>query len=144
MDREIKFRAWDKVEKILCQVSLINFEKGCFLTGNSPTPGEYQDDCWVEGIKEGHFVDFENIKLMQYTGLKDRNGKEIYEGDIVKFNDKVGLIKYEIRACQYWILINGDKYYYRPLTADSGYDSGLFNQNLEIIGNIFENPELLK
>ncbi len=64
--REIKFRAWDKVEK---QMITKNF--GNFINFNGTV--------FHNGMKQGDWT------LMQYTGLKDKNGKEIYEGDIVQF-----------------------------------------------------------
>ena len=54
MKREIKFRAWDKEEKILCSVRNINLDLGCFLVGNSPTP---------ERVDEKIIVDYQIITI---------------------------------------------------------------------------------
>lgn len=104
--REIKFRAWDKKRKEF----LKSFDIGC--------RGMIICD-------ERH--ETQNIVLMQYTGLHDKNGKEIYESDIVKINyrnDPV-VMSWREREAQ-WSL------------------AGFFPEHLEVIGNIYENPELLK
>ena len=85
----------------------------------------------------------DKFELMQYTGLKDSNGKEIYEGDIVRYeipwldNEKViRLIKYDETFLGF---VGGDK----EKTYIILYEI-LEMENIEIIGNIYENPELLK
>ena len=90
----IKFRAWDKKEKVMCEVSTINFDKGCFLVGNSPTPDDVLDfNFIIEGIPDGHFVKFDDLILMQSTTLKDFNNEEIYDKDIVKFASNLYVIE---------------------------------------------------
>lgn len=68
----------------------------------------------------------------QFTGMTDKNGKEIYEGDIVKYNKEVTQVKCDIRTARY-ILFDGRISY-----------SLIDDENYEVIGNIHDNPELLK
>jgi uncharacterized phage protein (TIGR01671 family) len=103
--RKIKFRAWDK------EKGMLHYD-GIF---NSP-----------------NF--FDNSNLMQFTGLKDKNEKEIYEGDVVKDVGIIGEIIYV--ECSFRINPEGNK--------KIEFTESLLNyDNLEVIGNIHENPELL-
>jgi len=112
--REIKFRAWDPIHKRMFDCDIISDDRG------------YEH--W-QYFEDGN--PYSNI-LMQFTGLKDKNGKEIYEGDAVKFwsNELIGFI------------------YWSESTARFEISQGHFNivdiSKSEIIGNIYENPELLK
>ena len=122
--REIKFRAWLKEERKMVNVEtlFIGINRLCF--GNSKTEDLF-------------FRDFEEVELMQYTGLKYKNGKEIYEGDIVILNDAEEenrcVVKYKYGS---YILVDGD------LREDlSNVESHKF---LEVIGNIYENKSLLE
>ena len=119
MDRELKFRVWDK------------------YSGKSPTGGMHYFDA-MEICDNGLFFknskfdleqnhnDDESAVVMQYTGLKDKNGKEIYEGDIFK----QGNYPYT------WHIVS--------------FTKGAFNisvystQKGKVMGNIFENPEILE
>lgn len=116
--REIKFRAF------------AGYKMEYFELGDT-VPYYYPDE-------NSPAVEYEPV--MQYTGLKDKNGKEIYEGDIVKTDS-------------HW---NGD-YHVRELNLEVKFENGCFitdsmgegliadyfNKRLEVIGNIYENPELL-
>lgn len=124
--REIKFRVWDGKK-----FGYIHLQSGVgkiTLPGVDFMPHEYRD--------------FGQIKLpdstifQQYTGLHDRNEKEIYEGDVMTFVDPLN--KAEI----FW----NDKLarFCRRIDGNSAFFNGEMANNGEVIGNIYENPELLE
>ena len=121
--REIKFRAWDNVKKEM------------FFSID--TAGSLID--FFTHFREIH-DGYGRAHLMQFTGLLDKNGKEIYEGDIIL---RKGLeIAYEIQWINQsggWFLVHKDMR--MPLSAM--YLSIMYLSIMEIIGNIYENPELL-
>jgi uncharacterized phage protein (TIGR01671 family) len=121
--REIKFRAWWAEQRIMHEFGLgQDYFKHCF----SPVDEENYT-CELEYA----------TAIMQYTGLKDKNGKEIYEGDVVsdgKIKSKVFWGKYSLRLYH----INTVK------TSHPGSEwmPFRFEGDYEVIGNIYENPEL--
>ena len=90
--KNIQFRAFDKKEQKLCRVSVINFDLGCFLEGNSPTSDTYTEDMIIEGIKTGHFVNFEDLELMQYTKCDDVDGNNLFNNDIIDYYNVLYII----------------------------------------------------
>ena len=114
--REIKFRAWNVLEN-----KMIPWEEMWSILGvTSITTYEHQHDSI--GKTKPLYIP------MQYTGLKDKNGKEIYEGDILYGNeDENDTVVYE-----------ENKFILQPLGDDS-----IFWEKSEVIGNIYENKELL-
>jgi len=125
--REIKFRAWDGKEIHYGQP--IKNKLGLWLLTNM-NPHYCSEYGYIE-------VDAPiPVKiLMQYTGLKDKNGKEIYEGDVVK----EGEFKYIIQWGAAGFMIRGIGV--RHSEYITSFD---FLNEYEIIGNIYENPELIK
>ena len=126
MNREIKFRAWHKDLKKMFKIGQITLEKGTW----NFEPND-RDFIGMSIPYQPSFV------LMQYTGLHDKNRKEIYEGDILKVYYKgvseVGYVEYDNDYCEYKIIINTDKDYFSLWKSI----------DLEKIGNKYDNPELL-
>lgn len=121
-----KFRAWDKETQTMLDVSLIDFKKSVLV-------GEH----WEFG--ETNFINFDDVNLMQSTGLKDKNCKEVFVGDIIKCT----------RGCPHEVYLEkeygGTFIGGMPAIYLKGLLSGYaWTGAEEIIGNIYENPELLE
>ena len=122
MKREIKFRAWNKEDKIM-----IDLQKITPLALNDMMNTQLN----LQG-RSGLFIPFfKELELMQYTGLHDKNGKEIYEGDIVDNDDYIE----DAHCCN-----NLGK---TAVEFKDGCFVGMIGEIVEIIGNIYENPKLL-
>jgi len=114
--KEIKFKAWDKKKK-----DFVFYPHGI------------QTTVMLDGSKV-ITIDDEDVEFLLFTGLKDKNGKEVYEGDICEYHNGrgvyVGVVKYIQEYSAFRIEFN-----------DGTWTDLAF---VEVIGNIYENPELLE
>lgn len=119
-----KYRVWDKELQTMLDVSLIDFKKGVLV-------GEH----WEFG--ETNFMSFDEIVIMQTTGLLDKNGKEIFEGDIFGTKDGLlnGVVEYRSDLGMWTNSLIRYNNFERLCTVAN---------SREIIGNIYENPELVE
>lgn len=123
MNRKIAFRAWNKKNKIMINAIFVGLGKVYGMTKIFKPSKELED-----------------VILMQYTGLKDKNGKEIYEGDIIQWINRttnggmkdITVIEYDDKDASFYI----GSWYDRDFPDTS--------QKALILGNIYENPELLE
>ena len=126
--RKIKFRVWDKKKKEM---------KTCcpnYLVGGDGTLH------WQFGLQEPWPLIAREHEVMQYTGLKDKNGKEIYEGDIVSGGFGIppvgvrSVVEYDGSA----FIVRTEKHNPKQATLKTAIEC----LDIEVIGNIHENPEL--
>jgi len=120
--REAKFRAWDGIRKKMSEpFNLYMLKDGYFIDR--------------EGTAEASTFILSDCDILQYTGLKDKNGEKIYEGDVVKgifYEGKLETMKIEWHERMAGFIISGYPMHIHGL------------HGVEVIGNIYENPELLK
>lgn len=136
MKREIKFRGKSIRSDEWCYGNLSIYEDERDITGY---------DIFGEGICDWKDETVDSDTIGQYTGLKDINGKEIYEGDIIKGldstkNDILHVVKWDDQTASFEAyLIPFDKYLHKGPLSQNWLD--FFDK--EVIGNIYDNPELL-
>lgn len=87
--------------------------------------------------------DFDEVELMQFTGLKDKNGKEVFEGDVIRDSDGFeGIVQYDKSYGMYGIAYLPTKSNGIDMTFEELKDK--YWNTFEVVGNIYENPELLE
>ena len=131
--REMKFRAWHKkLQKIL---EIDSIEMDIYKAGKISTLTGYDKDTWINNIN------IEDIELLEYTGIKDVDGVEIYEGDIVEKEFMEPWIEEKLIGTVemiegHWSVVNDKKKIAEYLWDETDID--------HVIGNIYENPNLLE
>lgn len=121
MSRPLKFRAWNKQGKLMHD-GLPLYKNRVFVVAGQ--------------LRRDHFMvefDTDEYELMQFTGLKDKNGKEIYEGDVVQVGGHVMDVRWV--GAGFWLV--------KPELSDVELHQNTA-KNIEVIGNIYENPELVE
>lgn len=117
-----RFRAWDKEFNLMSVVTRLDY--------------------WSEIVEmsdgELYIQKLDKIELMQSTGLKDKNGKEIFEGDVVLVLDSTYTVFYDNEKGSYRLKPHDDRW---NVDYMSNFSHG---GNFEVVGNIYENPEFLE
>ena len=126
--REIEFRAWDKKRKKMVNVYTL-------IIGNEKISYEVKEIFGNYAANYLQTIDIEQCELMQYTGVRDKNGVKIFECDIVKFDNKLYKVIWDNDECRFGLTNNVEN----TLLLLTSWRM----QKLEVIGNIYENPELL-
>ena len=138
--REIKFRAFLRSDQRLSNGIALGYEKypkGIYEVMELNFANETAT-LWSEKEQTCFEASFRKIELMQYTGRNDANGVEIYDGHIVKFHSGEGgrtikgIVEFDDNSCFYACEVGN---YLYPFMTTFGF---------KVIGNIYENPELLK
>lgn len=140
MNRSIKFRVWDnKSLRFLSENEFTLFKNGCLNLKSKTITNPSENTLDQYYFSENRFT------IQQFTGLLDKNGREIYEGDIVQYNRRSSYdgINFEVKWSEDnwgWVLVSKNKDYLINEQTPEGYRY----EFIEIVGNIFENPDLLK
>jgi uncharacterized phage protein (TIGR01671 family) len=173
--RDIKFRAWDKNEEAMVDAFTLwdlleefRYAEGEAIRENNKTVEFLGKPS--RGLSSFFYGENDHMHLMQYTGLKDKNGVEIYEGDIVKMHyfyqslgANMGVVESEEEIVGEvfhdefgWAITNIQGRHWEELTAyepgeGKSYIAHLYNmdgqtheESFEVIGNVYENAELLE
>jgi uncharacterized phage protein (TIGR01671 family) len=141
--RPIKFRAWSIEGKTMWYISK---QMTLSIEGDS---WQIRDNVIGNRFMCSWHEDEKGV-LMQFTGLLDKNGKEIYEGDIIKWADKNWVVSWNKRNSQYFMetiksfIEKDDSLDYPKVYGEWHWCRDRMKSYSEVIGNIYENPELLK
>lgn len=139
MNREIKFRAWNKKEKYMEPVDDLQM---------------FSNQLSIGMLSKDYFLGKDDVELMQYTGLHDENGKEIYEGDIIEFSYDVFTGNFDTKVGRGTVEFIDGAFYIKPFEIEGKKIKDIDNEEwfliytvnidtLKVIGNIYDNPELL-
>ena len=132
MTREIKFRAWNGATM---EYNIVAGKFGAFFV-NPGIKGDGLDSKDAASLTQANTIYSKEVPVMQFTGLKDKNGKEIYEGDILQCDIPQEHFKFRFIGDVRF----GDGHFY----VYGKYAEPLSRLKGEVIGNIYENSELIK
>lgn len=123
MSDRFKFRAWDKTENAYIEDAQFTYDDGCEGGMGSFRHYSFRD-----------LLEDKNCIVEQCTGLKDKNGKLIYENDLIKIDDDVAVIKWSDYYARFMLESSEDIFDFETIYAEE----------CEVIGNIHENADLLE
>ena len=129
-----KYRAWDSAKKEMFKDTFAITESGQVVVVEQESVASSPDYVFVD-----HLV------IMQSTGLKDKNGKEIFEGDVLTNGmDIVDVRNHETLG--FYTLVNGREVFFGHGTSIEEFEENIegFTEIAEVLGNVYENPELLE
>ena len=126
----LKFRAWDKANKEMLKIEVLDFF--------------FKEIRVLKNNGSRFSTKFENVEIMQSTGYKDKNGKEIFEGDIVVGKFYFAGVGYFDTGEREVIVRNKPVLWEDGKFLCSGFDLSEMNECIKFIGNIYKNKELLR
>lgn len=147
MLRTIKFRAWDKKRKQLFPVHELEWDKISHSLTKCVGYDDWDNDGYtMHGGGNMKFANGDRYILMQYTGIKDKNGKEIYDGDIVESKFAIYTICWNDKRAQFIVKVEKTE---SVLTRHASFPLWQYVDDdgecrIEVIGNIYEHPHLLE
>lgn len=131
----LRFRAWDSVKKEMFKDTFAITESGQVVVVEQESVASPPDYVFVE-----------HLAIMQSTGLVDKNGKEIFEGDIVTDGEFTRIVRYHQTLGFYMFDEEDNERFFSDSATleDFEEDAKVVSEILEVVGNIYENPELLE